>query len=138
MRSKENIPSFFSGVFVTLLLIGMILPASAVSSAERVISVFTDVKVYVNDAPIDAGALNGNPEAFICNGTTYIPVRAVSNSLGQDVKWDGNSRSVYVGKHQGSASYLLNVCKAQFISPRRTFFANIQETGVTAFLSQFD
>ena len=107
---KKNIPSFLCGALFMLMLVGLILPASAASNDERVVSVFTNVKVFVNDQPIDAGDLNGNPEAFIYNGTTYIPVRAVSNSLGQDVKWDGETRSVYVGKHAGSTSYLLDVC----------------------------
>lgn len=107
---KRNVPSFICGVLVTLMLVGLILPVSAASDGERVVSVFTNVKVFVNDLPLDAGALNGNPEAFIYNGTTYIPVRAVSNSLGQNVIWDGSSRSVFVGKHEGAHYSLLDVC----------------------------
>lgn len=108
---KKNIPSFFCGALFMLMLVGLILPASAASSEERIVSVFTDVKVYVDDAPIDGGDLNGNPEAFIYNGTTYIPARAVSNSLGKSVLWDGSTRSVYIGKHKGTVTNLMAVCK---------------------------
>jgi len=46
--------------------------------------------------PTDA---NGNVvEPFIYNGTTYLPVRAVANAFGKDVKWDGKNAIVYIGK----------------------------------------
>ncbi len=107
MKHRQRITGFLSGVLVTALLMGSVLPAVAEG-----LSIFVDsgVKVYVNDAPIDAGDTHGNPEAFIYNGTTYVAVAAVSKSLGQDVKWDGNTKSVYIGKHEGSVSYLMDIC----------------------------
>ncbi len=42
---------------------------------------------------------NGNVvEPFTMNGTTYLPVRAISNALEKDVEWDGEAFSVYIGK----------------------------------------
>lgn len=42
--------------------------------------------------PIDA---NGNAiEAFIIDGTTYLPVRGISSALGLDVGWDNNTKTV--------------------------------------------
>lgn len=107
MKHKQSIQGFLSGVLVTALLAGAALPAIAAGAS---IWVDTGVKVYVNDAPIDAGDTHGNPDAFIYNGTTYVAVAAVSKSLGENVKWEGNTKSVYIGKHVGSSSYLLNVC----------------------------
>lgn len=34
---------------------------------------------------------------FIYQGTTYVPIRFVSESLGQKVTWDGKSKSIYIG-----------------------------------------
>lgn len=107
MKHKQSIQGFLSGVLVTALLAGAALPAIAAGAS---IWVDTGVKVYVNDAPIDAGDTHGNPDAFIYNGTTYVAVAAVSKSLGENVKWDGNTKSVYIGKHAGSATNLLDVC----------------------------
>ena len=57
------------------------------------LSIFTScvsvgaVDIYVNGQIIDK-------QAYIDNGTTYVPVRAVSENLGATVDWDG--QSVYV------------------------------------------
>lgn len=99
MKNKHSIASFLSGVFVTLLLIGTILPAGAVSSGKNV-TVYPGVNIYVDDYKLDPKDVNGNPvEVFIYNGSTYLPVRAVSEALGKPVQWDGSTSSVYIGKH---------------------------------------
>lgn len=36
-------------------------------------------------------------ESFLYNGVTYVPARAVGEALGQDVDWDNNTQSVFVG-----------------------------------------
>lgn len=95
-------------LIAAVLAVALAIPVFATS--VMTIDVEPDVKVYVNDAPIDAGETHGNPEAFIYNGTTYIAAKAVSLSLGENVKWDGGTRSVYIGKHPEDSSYLLNVC----------------------------
>jgi len=82
----------------------------ALAASVMTIDVEPDVKVYVDDMPIDAGETHGNPEAFIYNGTTYIAAKAVSLSLDENVKWDGGTRSVYIGKHEGSSYLLMDVC----------------------------
>jgi len=105
MKHKQKMTAV---LMVAALAAAIAIPALAVS--VMTIDVEPGVTVYVNDMPIDAGDTHGNPEAFIYNGTTYIAAAAVSKSLGENVKWDGSTRSVYIGKHEGSSSYLLNVC----------------------------
>lgn len=44
---------------------------------------------------------------FIYQGTTYVPLRFISESLGEDVTWDGKTRSIYIGdKPQGTVTYM--------------------------------
>jgi len=38
------------------------------------------------------------PTALIYNGTTYVPLRFFSESIGQPVKYDGSTKTIYVGK----------------------------------------
>ena len=65
------------------------------------LAVETGVKVYVNDKPIVPTDVNGKTvDVLLYKGTTYLPVRAVSNALDQAVAWDGASYSVYIGSHK--------------------------------------
>lgn len=91
---KQN-KRILAGILMLAILSTMAIPVLA-AVATKTITVETDVKVFVNDKGIDAGDTHGNPEAFVYNGTTYIAAKAVSNSLGQNVAWDGNTRSVYI------------------------------------------
>lgn len=101
MKRTNHIVSFLSGLLTALLLVGMITPALAIGMSKY-IEVSTGVSVYVDDVKLNPKDANGNPvEVFIYNGTTYLPVRAVSNSLGIPIQWDGSTRSVYVGQHTG-------------------------------------
>jgi len=62
--------------------------------------VTTGVNIFIDDVKLNPKDVNGNPvEAFIYNGTTYLPVRAISEALNVAVFWDGKTRSVYLGKH---------------------------------------
>ena len=51
-------------------------------------------------------ALDVAPE--IINGRTMVPVRFVSESLGEEVKWDATSRTVSVGKGKSQLAELKN------------------------------
>lgn len=101
MKRTSRVSYFLSGMLTTLLLISVITPALA-AGLSKYIEVSTGVSVYVDDVKLDPRDANGNPvEVFIYNGTTYLPVRAVSEALEVPVQWDGSTRSVYVGKHSG-------------------------------------
>lgn len=66
-----------------------VLGAAAVSARD--ISVYLDnQKTYLKDA-------NGSVvEPFIQNGTTYVPLRGVSELLGCDVEWDGSNKTIKI------------------------------------------
>ena len=106
MKHKQKLMGFVSGCLATAALI---TSPMAVELVAQTLEVYSGVKVYVDDKKIDAGNTNGNPEAFIYNGTTYVAVAAVSNSLGETVRWDGANKSVYIGKH-GETPSILDVC----------------------------
>lgn len=40
-------------------------------------------------------------DPFVIDGTTYLPVRAVAEALGEAVTWDGNTNTVYIGNADG-------------------------------------
>ena len=65
MKHKQKMTAVLMAV---ALAIAIAIPAFA--ARVMTIAVEPDVKVYVDDMPIDAGETHGNPEAFIYNGTT--------------------------------------------------------------------
>lgn len=98
MKEKKAIRSYILGVLTTLLLFSLAIPALAATGWT--ITVTPNVNIYIDDVKLDPTDVNGKSvEAFIYNGTTYLPVRAVSEALGKPVQWDGKTRSVYVGRH---------------------------------------
>ena len=67
-------------IFITLLVV-MLLMAT--------VSAQDDVKVYVNGIRV-------NEQAFLKNSKTYIPLRAVGESMGATVSWDPRTQSAYI------------------------------------------
>ena len=60
---------------------------------------YNDIKVTLDGKPVELKDATGKTiEPFTYNGTTYLPVRAVANLLGVDVKWDGATNTIYLGE----------------------------------------
>lgn len=79
--------------------------------AKKTIEVYTGASIYIDGVELQPTDANGNPvETFVYNGTTYVPLRAVSQSLGKSVNWDGANQRVYIGEVPGERQYLLTVC----------------------------
>lgn len=98
MKRPRPIRPFLAGMLTMMLIVSMI-PA-ALALAGKTIQVYTGINVYVNDQKIEPKDANGNPvEAFVYNGTTYLPIRAIGNALGIPVAYDPATTSAYLGKH---------------------------------------
>lgn len=98
MNRKQKLSYFLSGMMAALLMVSLVVPGFAVYSKN--VTVFPGVSIFVNDQKINPTDAKGNPvEAFIYEGTTYLPVRAVSEALDLPIQWEGTSKSVYIGSH---------------------------------------
>ena len=87
----------------TGMVTGTALAANTVYKNIRV--QYCCIKLVVNGAPVTPKDANGSTvEPFIYNGTTYLPVRAVGNALGQDVSWNGNTKTVYIGMNESDTA----------------------------------
>jgi len=80
-------------------------------------SVLEEIKAYLNHEvtfvlngakwqPTDANGKNVDPITY--NGTTYVPLRAVSQALGVPVEYDGGKKQVILGEKRDSVSFLSN------------------------------
>jgi len=94
-----------------LLLVGVGAGMALASTGVMTIKVNAKpVNFYVNGAnETPTGGVFDNqgtkvPDAFIYDGTTYVPVRMVSNLIGQPVQWIGSQYAVAIGKSLTGAS----------------------------------
>ena len=98
---KINVKSFMAGVLSATLALGAIVTVSGaaknyVKTAELH---YNDIKICVDGNYVQPTDASGNAvEPFIIDGTTYLPVRAVANTLGKEVDWDGDTKTVFLGK----------------------------------------
>ncbi len=94
---KKRIQGIVAGfVAGTLAVSGSVFAKQASEMAEIF---YNNIKIFIDGGEIVPKDANGNiVEPFIYNGTTYLPVRAVSNAFGKEVLWDGETQSVYIGK----------------------------------------
>jgi hypothetical protein len=107
---KKIIVTYLAGFMTaTMLTCG----AAYATSANKSIDVmYSDIKVYIDDVLANLKDAKGDTvEPFIYNGTTYLPVRGIAETMGAQVEWDGATKSVKIYKDvlPGTA-YLLDVC----------------------------
>lgn len=91
--------SYVKGV-ITGILIGAVV--SAISAvAENIDVLFNEVRINVKGVDaiqqgenIDLGEGESTPASILYNGTTYLPMRKLGELSGQQVYWNGDSKTV--------------------------------------------
>lgn len=81
-----------------LVLMAGAAAASSVITTKTLEAQYMGIKLVVSGRQVAPKDAAGNPvEPFAVDGTIYLPVRSVGEALGKDVKWDGETNTVYVG-----------------------------------------
>ncbi|OFK81415.1 hypothetical protein HMPREF2800_01685 [Anaerosphaera sp. HMSC064C01] len=84
-----------------LALVLMLVFSTVVFAARKVnITVtYDNIKVVVDGREVQFGkdTKGKQIEPFIYNGTTYLPLRAVAEAVGKEVKWDQNTKTAFLG-----------------------------------------
>ncbi|KOS61654.1 NPCBM/NEW2 domain-containing protein [Lysinibacillus agricola] len=92
---KLLIVTSYLGFFILGGLTFTILSTTEAASNMIKISVVQDTINYyvdkVKKVPVEGQS------GFIYQGTTYVPMRFVAESLGEQVTWDGKTKSIYIG-----------------------------------------
>ncbi len=104
---KKRLQGLIAGILLGAMLTGGVVFAKQISETAELF--YNNIKIYIDGGEIVPKDANGNVvEPFTMNGTTYLPVRAISNAFGKDVEWDGATQSVYIGKkdHTKPDNYL--------------------------------
>lgn len=101
--NKDKVKGFVIGMLTTVLFASLIGTAFAASGTLKSIKVVQGgIKLYVEGQLVKPTDAAGNVvEPFIYDGTTYLPLRALSNALTNNekpVKWYPDTSSIYVGQ----------------------------------------
>lgn len=103
MKNKEKFKGFVVG-----LIVATIITSAAFAAGGKTIEVFYDA---VKDIKINQVSKmpKGNSAPFVYKGTTFVPLRFISENLGQPVKWDGKTKTVHIGEMADeNATYIGN------------------------------
>jgi hypothetical protein len=90
--NRDNIKGFGIGVFTALLFVSLIGTALASGQLKSINVAQGGIKLFVDGKLVKPTDADGNVvEPFIYEGTTYLPLRALSNALTnyqKPVQWD--------------------------------------------------
>jgi len=77
---------------------GIVLAGTAVAAGYDIAGNCTQapLQFVFGGQPVTPQVAGGNPAGFICNGTSYVPLRFMAQSLGQQVAWEGSTDTVSV------------------------------------------
>jgi hypothetical protein len=99
---------FLAGFLTALLVVSLVGTAAATSGKVQKELEYRDISVSLDGKKLDLKDAQGNAvEPFMFEGTNYLPVRALAESLGLNVSWDGKTSTVVLTTPQESkATYI--------------------------------
>ncbi len=109
-------PSMLTG-----LVVGILLTVSTAAAASSINVSFATLHFTVNgvDQTPPNGIFNNQgvpvPDAFIYDGTTYIPIRMAANLLDEPIQYIGSTRTVALGV-QPTGAYLEDILSPYYVS----------------------
>lgn len=87
---KLNFKSILIG-----LIIGIMITSITFADTQTIQAFYNNIKISLNGTILELKDVKGNTvEPFIYNGTTYLPVRAVAEVLGMEVKFNETTNTV--------------------------------------------
>lgn len=94
---------------LSLVLAAALCTPGLTSSLSRQISVDYGISLQFNEEKRELYDAAGNAvQPFAYNGTTYVPIRAISNLFGADVGYDAASKSVLIYDDYGEVNAVAN------------------------------
>lgn len=96
---KNNIIRFTAG-FMTCFFLMSSITVYGESIKKNIDILYDNIKIVIDGVEITPKDSKGEAvEPFMYNGTTYLPVRAVSEAFGKTVTWDGQNKKIYISSN---------------------------------------
>ena len=93
----KTLKGFVLGFLCCAVIVALAGVAFASTGTKQLNANYEDIQIVIDGQTLIPTDVNGTVvEPFIVDGTTYLPVRAISQALGCIVEWDGNTHTVYV------------------------------------------
>lgn len=122
MKSTRKMIARVGALTLALAMVLALPIASAAGLAKKTITVSTGVNLVVDGVDVIPTGENGKPvETFLYNGTTYVPIRAITQIFGKGISWDGTTGTVYIGEQPGAHQWLLDVCPPYQTNDYKTY-----------------
>ena len=96
-----------------LLMVATVFATGMVFGAGE----FTNIKVQMNSLKVFVNGKQVTSPNIVYNGTTYVPLRAVSDGLGQAVDYDAVKKVVNIGEFKAEDSNVLDPKKTTLNTP---------------------
>lgn len=96
----KKFKQFTAGALCGVLMMTAV-PTVAKVGKQAISVVYNNIKLEVNGIKT---TMPSGVEPFVYNGTTYLPVRAVAEALGEAVEYDKSTGTVYVGNRKQTIS----------------------------------
>jgi len=95
----KNCKMFIMGIMTALIAVMLITTVFAAYANKSITITYRDIKIIIGGEQIEPKDVTGKTvEPFIYDGTTYLPLRAVSEAVGYDVSWDDKTSTVKLTK----------------------------------------
>jgi hypothetical protein len=110
LKGKKH-PAVITAVLAAVLVLTSVSYAASYGVYKKIDVLYNNIKIIVNDK-----TLASDPEPFIYNGTTFVPIRLIGEALGMDVQWDRARNAVVIQGHKGqeaASQYELESLKVQ-------------------------
>lgn len=130
MKQNGFWKGFGSGLILTVLIAALCVTATATS--KRSIQVEDGIGITLNGAKFTPRDADGKQvSAFLYNGTTYVPVRAISEAMGMDVSFNSATRTVVLTTADRTASQQgASSASGNYISADRAKQIALNDAGV--------
>jgi hypothetical protein len=96
--NRHTVKGVLIGFVTAVLFMALIVPSLAVSSiSKQLTAYYNGITIYIDSELLEPKDVNGNSvDPFICDGTTYLPLRAVAEAVGYDVYYSSTLNAAFL------------------------------------------
>lgn len=140
MKKRMRLKGLLTGACITVLVLGLAIPAVAKSSNRTVQAVYNNIKLIINGKTVVTKDKNGKQlQPVLIDGVAYIPAQSVSDALKTKLTWNSSTKTVTLTSKAGSIapdeSGFIGLEKAKSIALKH---AGVKAAEVTYFKAELD